>query len=276
MKTSIRSWLALVLLAWCGPLLAQNQLDDLQPPLKRPEAARTVDIAKPNKDRPAIITIGVHPLAPWAGADLPGMGILPRLATESLGKEGVQVRYRIMHWSKALEKVQDGEIDAALMWVSADMALDEFVGSDPLVIPRAALYYRVDKPYKQELSALKGLRLAVNKDYVYDKVTYQLLSKKAFTPVVVKDEVDGLNAVLEQRADIFLVPYESSRIAWKKIPAADLKQLGYKMQQQNFPAAHLLMKADRPDAFELLEHFDQQIRRMQQDGRYNRIVDFHS
>jgi ABC-type amino acid transport substrate-binding protein len=249
---------------------AQNTLDSTR---RSQSKGPTVTATQAETVKIRTLEIAVHPWAPWAGAELTSLGIAPRLTSEILTQEGTQLHYNFMHWSKALEKLSDKKVDAAIIWVSNDMALDQFLVSEPLVQPRAALYYRNDKPFKAELHQLKNIRMAWQKDYVYNNKTYKQLTNHVITGIPVKDEAGGLNAVLTQKADVFLAPFDSSKHAWKKLPDTDIKRLGYKLQEEYFPALCLVINADQSDSKAFMQKFNKDMKRLHQDGRYARITE---
>lgn len=263
-------WLPAVLIALALSLPAMAQ--QFAPPLKRPNtnAPKTVEIDDQTQ-KTKVMNVAVHTWEPWAGSNLTSMGLLPRLVSEILSQDGTQTRFRFMHWSKALDMLANKEVDAAIIWISADLRLDPFVISDPLMRERAALYSLKGNTYSKSLEAIPKGRLAWRHDYVYEYDIYNKLESKAFTPVPVASEAEGLQAVLAKKADFFIAPYGPGRDAVAKLDATDKNAIAYVMLENNFPRAFFLMNAETDNAKKRIELFNTALRRMQQNGSYKKI-----
>jgi ABC-type amino acid transport substrate-binding protein len=262
--------LCIALMAFCltGTLMAQA----FQPPLKHPEKhdAKTSKIDNnPNKTPSA--TIAVHPWQPWSGPNLQSMGKVPHLIAEVMSQDGTQTRFRFAHWGRALDMLSNNEVDAAIVWLSADLRTDPFVVSDPLMTERAALYFNKTKPYGADLDKISSGRMVWLKDYVYEYDVYNKLDKKTFTPFPVTNEQDGFEALLNKKADFFVVPYTLARTIVANMSPAEQQSLGYVMLNNNFPPAYFLINANVPDAEKRMTLFNKAVRRMRQDGRYDKI-----
>ena len=260
--------LALMTFCLSGALMAQA----FQPPLKRPEsnAPKTSRIDdNPNKKPSA--TIAVHPWQPWSGPNLQSMGKVPRLIAEVMSQDGTQTRFRFAHWGRALDMLSNNEVDAAIVWLSADLRTDPFVVSEPLMTERAALYFNKAKPYGTDLDKITSGRMVWLKDYVYEYDVYNKLDKKVFTPFPVSNENDGFQALLNKKADFFVVPYTLARTIIAGMTPTEQQSLGYVMLNNNFPPAYFLINADVPDAEKRMTLFNKAVRRLRQDGRYDKI-----
>ncbi len=254
------------------PLWVMAQSLPLEPPLKRNKPAKSVTIDESTKDKPRL-EIAVHNWAPYAGANLSYLGIAPRLVNEVIGRDGTQTHLRFMHWSKALDMLANQEVDAAIIWVSDDLRMDDFVASTPLLKLQAILYSRADKPLQGGLPLQKNLRLAWVPEYVYDSRTYTALSKHLVTAVPARNEREAMQLLLDKKADAFLTPYSTGRNTLMALTASQQKQLVASMQTIPFPSAYLLVNKQRADASTFMKNFNQGLRRLQQDGRYERITE---
>lgn len=264
-----RIWTLLLLILFVPSVLAQQ----LVPPLKRPAATpKTIDI---QDQTPTIksMNIAVHAWPPLAGTGLQSMGMLPRLVSQALSTDGsIQIHYRFVHWSKALDMLAAKEVDAAVIWVSGDLRLDPFLMSKPIQVQRAALYFRKPNAVSDDINTLPPSRLAWNKDYVYEFDVFQKIEDKTLTPLPVKDEVAGLQAVANGDADIFIAPWTFARTAVEKLDARQQQKLGHVLLKNDFPPSYFLLNASVPSSDSLMKTFNQGLRRLQMDGRYDRIL----
>lgn len=262
------SW-ALLLLAWFAPMA----LAQMEPPLKRPAPApKTIDI-QDQAPKIKVMNIAVHAWSPLAGADLQSMGPIPRLVSQALSTDGsIQIRYRFVHWSKALDMLAANEVDAAVIWVSGDLQLDPFLMSKPLQVQRAALYFRKPATYSDDIGTIAPARLAWQKDYVYEFDVFRKISDKTLKPIPVKDELTGLQAVADGQADVFIAPWAFARSALKQLDARQQQSLGYVLLKNDFPPAFFLLNASLPSSEAKMKQFNQGLRRLQMDGRYDKIL----
>lgn len=218
------------------------------------------------------MTIAVHSWPPYSGRNLQYFGTAPHVVSEVLADQPIQVRFVFAGWAEALDQLANREVDGAIVWVSPDMKLDPFVGSDPLLKHRAVLYYRKDSPHPGELRNLPPLRMVWQPSYVYDYYTYNRLADKTLTPVPVSNETDGFTQLLNGQADVFLLPYLASRPAVKTLSPSQQEKLAYQIQEVPFPSTHLLLNRQQPDAEPFLRAFNNGLKRLQQDGRYADIT----
>lgn len=260
-------WILALTALLSGPVVAQ-----FEPPITRPQAAaRTIDIDD-QRVKTSILTVAVHAWAPWAGPNLQSMGTLPHMVSEIMSSDNTQVRFRFVHWGKALDMLSNQEADAAIVWVSADLRLDPFLMSNPLQEQRAALYFNKAKPYSADISTITMARLAWQKEYVYEFDVFRQIDKSAFKPVAIPDERAGLLAVADREADIFIAPWSVARDELKKLDATKRNALGYVLLKNNFPPAFFLVNKSAPDSEVRMKRFNQGLRRLQMDGRYQNIL----
>lgn len=214
-----------------------------EPPLKRPvtNAPKTVQVNDQVK-KDNTMTIAIHAWAPWSGANLQSMGPLPHLVSEILAKDGMQPRYRFVHWGRALDTLSNNEVDAAIVWISADLRTDPFVVSDPILRERAALYFPANKSYNSSLDTITKARMAWNETFVYEYDVYNKLESHAFTPFPVKSEVEALRSVISKQTDFAVIPYSMGRMALAKLNPTEQKGLKYVMLENSFPAAYFLIQ----------------------------------
>lgn len=214
--------------------------------------------------------IAVHEWPPYTGKNLPNFGLVPRILTQVLSEQGLQPRYVFMHWSDALDKLNAQEVDGAIVWVTDDLKADVFVLGNAIILQRTALYYRADQPAPKTPDDIMGFTFCVNPHYVYDNISYQLITQHKVEAIKGDTDADNLRHLVKGDCDFMLTPYNAGQVLFAaKLTLAEQKKIKTTMDMLKLPAPRLLMHRENTNSEKLLENVNRSLRRMQQAGSFD-------
>lgn len=231
------------------------------------------EIPAPTKINPRLV-IAVHEWRPFASRDAHYFGLLPRIAARVLETQGVTPEFRFMPWPEALDGLVTEEYDAALIWVMEDLDRRYFLFSEPVLELRGALYYQAKRPRPRTPDDLLGFSIGINPAYVYDAPSFQLMKSRAMIPVKGGNDRENFDLLLKGDIDFYLSPLLSSTPLLRNSYSGEQRQrLAYTTEIFKFPPVHLLVNQQRPGSKELLEKFNNSLKRLQNDGTLDRYLD---
>lgn len=257
MKFSTLTSRSFLLLTWL--LLSFHSI--AAPPSRAPDTAKHFVLAS-------------HEWAPFASRQTRFFGIIPRITSELLHSQGIEVKYRFMHWSDTLDGIISEEFDGALVWVMDDLRHESFLISDPIMKYRSALYYRRDFPKPTTSNDLLGFRMGINSHYVYDRNSYHLLKKGLVKPIQASNDVEHFQNLIDGKIDFYLSPLVTSKpLLESNFPPAQYKTLAYSSSVFKFPATHLIINRHREGSLEFMQNFNAGLQRLQRNGTIDRYIE---
>lgn len=216
-------------------------------------------------------TIAAHEWPPFASRESRYFGITPRIVSDILQNQGIEVQYRFMPWSDALDGVISKEFDGAIVWVTEDLNREFFLISDPILEHRTALYYRKNTPAPTTVDDLTGYRLGINKHYIYDLASYRLIKKHALTTVEANTDAEQLRNLLEGKIDFYASPIlTESPLLLNSLGTDEQNALTYSINLFKFPSPHLVVHRHREGSAEFMNKFNQRLKRMKSEGTVER------
>lgn len=231
------------------------------------------DIPQPTRANKRFV-IAAHEWPPFASREARYFGVLPRIVTQILESQGINVEFRFMPWPDALDGVITEEFDAALIWVMDDLNQEPFVVSVPILEYRSALYYRKELPKPRHPDDLLGFRIGLNPYYVYDEPSYRIMKSRSMTPV--KGDTDRIHfdMLLNGDIDFYLSPIlTSAPLLRNNYPLEQQQQLAYTTELFKFPPSHLLVNRQREGSRQFLQEFNNGLKRLKNDGTLDRYLD---
>ena len=221
----------------------------------------------------ATFIVAAHEWAPFSSRDAKYFGIAPRIVSDILQGQGIEVKYRFMGWSAALDGVITREFDGAIVWVTEDLHRESFLISDPILEYRTALYYRKNTPEPKTADDLIGHRMGIDPEYVYDLTSYRLLRKGSIKPVEGVTDTEHLRNLLEGKIDFYASPIlTESPLLRNSLSKEEQNALTYSSNLFKFPAPHLVVNRNREGSAEFMRLFNLRLNRMKNDGTVERYI----
>jgi len=221
-----------------------------------------------------VFTIAAYEWPPFASRDAKYFGIAPRVVSEILQNQGIEVKYRFIPWPEALDGIITEKFDGALVWVTEDMHHEAFLISNPILEHRTALYYRKGLPEPKDANDLMGYRMGVNSHYVYDLKSYRLLKDRFVESVNGDSDIVQFHNLIDGKIDFYLTPIlTSAPLLRSNFTADEQNRLTYSTNLFKFPSAYLIVNRHREGSDEFIAEFNKRLDRMKNDGVIDRYTD---
>jgi len=218
--------------------------------------------------------LAAHEWPPFSSRQTRFFGVVPRITSELMHAQGIEVKYRFMHWSDTLDGIVTEEFDGALVWVMEDLRHEAFLVSEPILRYRSALYFRKDFPRPTSINDLLGFRMGVNPRYVYDKKSYSLLKSGRIEPIQGEDDLTNFRHLVDGRIDYYLSPLLTSKlIIENNFTSAEQANLSYTSSIFKFPSTHLIVNRHREGSFEFMRNFNSGLQRLRTNGTVDRYLE---
>jgi len=220
-----------------------------------------------------VFMVAAYEWPPFSSRDAKYFGIAPRIVSEILQSQGIEVKYRFMPWTEALDGIITEEFDGVIVWVTEDIHHESFLISDPILEHRTALYYRKNLPDPKTADDLMGYRMGVNTHYVYDLASYRLLKDKFITPVDGDSDLVQFHNLLEGKIDFYLTPLlTSTPLLISNFTPEEQKSLTYSTNLFKFPSPHLIVNRHREGSAEFMAEFNKRLDHMKNNGVVDRYI----
>jgi len=222
----------------------------------------------PARARTFIVLTGEWP--PYVSETLEGGGPMARVVTEAVQATGHSVKFRFAPWRRNEIEVQSGAALATFPWSRTDAFEKTCYLSDSLDHHIMVFFYLSDRLPGWDytgLEDLKRLRVGGSKGYAY----VEMFEKAGIQADYAQDVEKSFAKLLGDRVDV--VP-ENEEVGWailEKKYLADFDRVAVANTPLFVRSIHLMISRTHPDGEEFLEIFNQGLRIIQENGRYQEI-----
>ncbi|NQY93487.1 MAG: transporter substrate-binding domain-containing protein [Campylobacteraceae bacterium] len=218
------------------------------------------------------ITLSTGEWAPYTSQHDPKGRIAQIIVSEAFLLENMHVKYLYFPWEKALKAAKELQVDVTMPWYKTNERKEEYYYSKQAIIRTRIVFFHLKtldfkwKSYKD----LKQYTIGATREY---RSTI-LLKEKQLNISLVSDEVENYKNILNKKIDItassILVGYDIINKTFSK----KQRNLFTYDQKPVFPetGTHLLISKKHPRAKELINAFDQGLKKLIKSGRYEEII----
>ncbi len=218
------------------------------------------------------ITLSTGEWAPYTSQNDPKGRIAQIIVSEAFSLENIHVKYQYFPWDKALKASKDLQVDVTMPWYKTNERKEEFYYSKQAVIRSRVVFFHLKSlDFKwQNYEDLKEYSIGASLGY---RSTTLLKEKKiniSLTSTEVQNYKNMLNKKIDITASSILVGYDIINKTFSK----EQRTLFTHDQKPVFPetGAHLLISKKHPRAKELINTFDQGLKKLIKSGRYEQII----
>lgn len=195
-------------------------------------------------------------------------GLALDIVTTALQTQGVTLQVTIKPWARAMKDVVDGRNDLLLAtWKSEDRQ-QILLFSEPYLQNRLRFIKRVGDPFEyRDLASLRGKRVGIVRDYSY---TGEFAKSHNFIREPHQDLLANLRMLAAKRLDLTLEDEIVASYRFYQLKLADRYQFtGPPLTIQNL---YLSAGIDNPRSQALISAFNQGLKLIMDDGRYEQIL----
>ena len=245
--------------AGCGASMASQPMSELQQPTHDPD----------------VLYLANGSWAPYNGADLPHDGCDSWIVQETFALDGIKVSYGFFPWARSYRLSASGEWDGTLTWDDTpEHRAEHYISAEPLSVQEWVFFYRSDRPLEwQTLDDLAGKTIGLTTGYAYSDAFKDLQEKEMARFIESFSDESNFKMLLAGRIDVFPMERKVGRYIMNSIFTPEERaRIGESEQSfSEFKSYLLLSKAVGKNA-ELMELFNRNFKELQDNGRYNEIV----
>jgi polar amino acid transport system substrate-binding protein len=216
------------------------------------------------------ITLAASTSPPYADKQLPEQGLAIEVVTHVYKRAGYTPEIQFETWSRAMEGVSVGLVDAlAAAWYSEARA-EEYLFSDPyLATPLILLKLRSDPAPYRDVSQLAGKRLGTQVDFAYG-VDFKDIPGLKLVPE--NHAIQNLLGLLNGKVDIVIGDQRTLAMQLHTYLAGDLHK--FQVVHANLPTRPRHVAASRAIAGgdKMVVAFNRALAAARKDGSYAAIV----
>lgn len=219
------------------------------------------------------IAVGEWP--PYLSAELPGLGIAARIATEAFAREGITVAYEFYPWARALAMTKAGNVAASLLWVRTADRETDYLFTDVVISGTAVFFHLKSQPMTWKTTDdLEHLTIGGLRSASYPWFEKANGEGKNLKMILSTNEVDNFHHLLDKDIDVFsldllagvwfmrrgLQPAERILITWNPKP---IEKWDYR----------LMVSRKWPGSAALVKSFNHGLAKLKADGTWHRMID---
>ncbi|MFQ6371172.1 substrate-binding periplasmic protein [Shewanella sp. YIC-542] len=219
------------------------------------------------KPLPSVASVTNDAWPPFVSAD-GNSGLALEIIATALASQGVHLQVIIKPWARAIKDVADGKTDLLLAaWHSPDRQ-QQLLFSNPYLQNRLRFIKRSDDPFEyRDLASLKGKRIGVIRDYSY---TGAFADSHDFIREPHQNLRGNLRMLAAKRLDLTLEDEIVASYHFYQLKLADHYQFtGPPLTVQNL---YIAAGRNNPDGKVLIDAFNDGLKLMMEDGRYEQIL----
>lgn len=219
----------------------------------------------------AHVHLGTGDWPPLISPEAEGFGQISQIVVESFEQEGIEPLIRFWPWSRAMESLNEGLVDASYAWRKTDERMEIHAFSDPVYDTGNVFFYRKGYPFDWEtIEDLKAYKIGGVLDYAYSNALVEAEKAGELKLDRVPDEKQLVYLLLAGRIDAFpahkIVAIELIR---KHAPDQMDKIVIHPKRISSHPLFLITLKNKK--GRQLIERFNRGLSALKASGRYDAI-----
>ncbi|MFC3153065.1 substrate-binding periplasmic protein [Litoribrevibacter euphylliae] len=217
------------------------------------------------------VHLGTGDWPPLISPEEDGFGPISQIVVESFEHEGITPILRFWPWSRTMENLNEGNIDASYAWRKTDERLETYAFSDPVYDTGNVFFYRKGYPFDWTvIEDLKAYRIGGVLDYAYSNEFVEAEKAGVLKLDRVADEKQLIYLLLAGRIDAF----PASKVVGTEL----LRQLApdqfdevviHPKRVSSHPLFLITPKNEQGQ--KLIERFNRGLSAIRESGRYDAI-----
>lgn len=232
-------------------------------------------IPPPEEDDPYVIKLVTgNNYAPYSDEKLPNNGMITEIVERVFKKMGFQIKTEFWAWKHGFDAAEELEFDASFPWLKNPKRMEKFRYSKSLynilircfVKEGASITYNRNEDFQgKTFCRPKGW-------YMHD--IQDLLDRRIIT-VKRPEDINTCFKMLKN-GDVDVVP-ANEFVAWASINKTFDTYEGFRVLDKvlSTDTLHLIISKRHPDGKKLMEQFEEAVKKLKEEGRFQKIVTNH-
>ncbi|GLQ32533.1 substrate-binding periplasmic protein [Litoribrevibacter albus] len=217
------------------------------------------------------VSLGTGDWPPLISPEAKGFGPISQIVVESFEQVGIAPSIRFWPWSRAIENLNEGNVDASYAWRITDERLEKYFFSEPVYDTGNVFFYRKGYPFDWEtLEDLKAYKIAGVQDYAYSNELVEAEAAGDLKLDRVVDEKQLVFLLLAGRIDAFPASHVVGKELIRKYAPEQEKDIAIHPQWISKNPLYLITLKTKQGQ-QMLERFNQGLTQLKESGRYDAI-----
>ena len=217
-----------------------------------------------------LLTSGEWP--PFYSASLPGGGFANRVISESLALEGITVHFLFLPWRRALEMADHGPPVGSAGWLPMEARERRFLFSDAVFTSDRVFFHHRDVSFNwHTLEDIRDLRVGITLGSAEEFPFEDAMAGGRGKLEVAASYAAGMKMLIAGRVDVYACNKAVGLFILDKRIVEGADQIILNPKPIFSETNHLILSRRLPYARELMDRFNEGLRKLRESGRYERI-----
>lgn len=200
-------------------------------------------------------------------------GLTPHIVSEALAEGGLNSSWQFVPWGRAFVMAYEGFSDATCCWAKTAERARLFNISAPIQTRTYVFFHRKDFNFDWDtFDDLAGMYVGASIGYFYGSEFTKLEESQQLKVQRVATDKLNLKLLHAKRIEIFPVPLETGySIINNLFGPEEAKLFTHHPKPMYTYQNHLLVSRHHTNGPQIIERFNQGLKRIKQDGRYERF-----
>ncbi len=220
------------------------------------------------------ITVASGEYPPYTAIDLPHGGFVNHIITEAFTREGYLPTFDYLPWERSKFDTRKGKYQAASYWQCTEEHQQSFLCSEPIQQANFVFFYLKSNPLEHwtTLEDLADYHIGLTRGYAYTPALWAAVESGQLKAEVVSRDELNIAKLLRGRIDLLVLePVVFHSLIRKYFDHSRSLLIDFHPTPLLREQTHLLFPKSRPDAAMLLEIFNRGLRKLKEEGTYERL-----
>ncbi|MEN8200644.1 MAG: transporter substrate-binding domain-containing protein [Thermodesulfobacteriota bacterium] len=218
------------------------------------------------------LTTGEWP--PYTSSHMAASGIGSQVVSEAFRLAGYEVEYGFFPWKRSYRLAVNGKWDGSIIWQRTPERARKLLFSDPVVMVKNVFFHHKDDPFDwNNLADLKGRRVGTTRGYAYGPDFRAELARLQIDRADSDSDLINLNLLLKGRIDVFPIDIHVGHyLIARNFRPGEAELFAFHPRPLTPAPLFLVLAKSLPRSLELVEAFNDGLKKLRQSGRYQEIL----
>ena len=210
---------------------------------------------------------------PFLSKDLPHYGYASHIVSEAFSMVGITVEYEFLPWKRAEHSVKKGVLHGSVVWSYREDREQWALYSQPVIVETVVLFHSTRLPSVEwsKIEDLRGMKVSVALGS--SAPTFEAASKDGILRLLKSGDIgSNFKMLLRGRTDIFPLIKSVGDYYLRTQFSEDMRQqITFSPTIFTPQEYHLILSKEVPGNVELLQQFNQGLKKLKESGRYQAL-----
>ncbi len=219
------------------------------------------------------VTLAIDDWPPFISKDLYHNGIICHIIKEAYAQEGVEVKYIIRPWKRALVKAGPGKWNGSPLWGKSKERDNDYIYTCPIMRGKSVLFYRKGLKFDWEnVSDLKGYMIGTTIGYIFGDEFEKAAKDGTITIDTAPTDLLNMMKLLKKRIDIFVCDLDVGyQLLNDNFSPDEVRQIEHNDKPLTVDDYFILFSKKDPANKQLVELFNKGYKKLEESGKIKQM-----